>query len=223
MRSPDVEQTPEPFEPPDWFPRAACRDQDTEAWFPPEGWGDKESSSGDAARIVCAGCPVSPECLAFGLEEPAGIWGGYGTRDRRAIRLGRRPQAPPPFDGTGRAFVAAALHLQGDEPYSSQTANTTTEKEHAMAARKTTTKKATTTKATTKAAPAATDTGTTRAASSVERDGTAKCPACRKSLPVTKFPTRRNAEGEYERDTAECRSCRDARRAAKKAAKGEAA
>jgi hypothetical protein len=36
---------------------------------------------------------------------------------------------------------------------------------------------------------------------------------------VTKYPTKRNGEGEYVRDTSECRACRDARRVVRKAEK----
>jgi hypothetical protein len=63
---------------------------------------------------------------------------------------------------------------------------------------------------------------TAASTSTVTTQGTAKCPACKAALPVTKFPTARSADGTYVRSTAECRACRDARRAAKKAAKPSA-
>lgn len=55
-----------------------------------------------------------------------------------------------------------------------------------------------------------------RTKSAVSKDGTAVCGGCKADLPITKYPTKRNAEGEYVRDTTECRSCRDARRVVRK-------
>ncbi len=54
--------------------------------------------------------------------------------------------------------------------------------------------------------------------SKADRQATATCPSCRKALPVTKFPTRRTAEGPYERDLSECRSCEKVRRAVQRGA-----
>ncbi len=81
------------------------------------------------------------------------------------------------------------------------------------------TAKNTTTKRTTTPAPEPTPAADTdaRIKSTVSKDGSATCSVCKKELPVTKFPTARTAEGTYERDTTECRGCRDSRRAAQKA------
>jgi transposase-like protein len=68
---------------------------------------------------------------------------------------------------------------------------------------------------------ATTDEG--RAKSAVSKDGDHKCPSCKDTKPVTKYPTKRNGDGEYVRDTSECRACRDARRVARKAEKEAAA
>lgn len=71
-------------------------------------------------------------------------------------------------------------------------------------------------KNTTTETPAAT-TDETRTKSTVSKDGDHKCPACKTTKPVVKFPTKRNSEGEYVRDLDACRECRDAHRAARKA------
>ena len=47
-------------------------------------------TSGDvaSAKAVCAGCPVSAECLAYALahNERHGIWGGASVREREKMR-----------------------------------------------------------------------------------------------------------------------------------------
>lgn len=123
-----------------------------------------------------------------------------------------------PDDGAVPVKVAVSEGLQAPtkEPYRSQRTDTTTtplRKALAMTA-KTTPAKTDTTPAP-EVAPAPT---TDRAKSTVSQDGTATCAGCQTDLPVTRFPTVRNAEGGYERALAECRSCRDARRVAKRKA-----
>lgn len=67
-----------------WQERAACRNMDTDLFFPGRG------ESVEEARAVCAGCDVQEECLAWALRIGArdGIWGGTTERDRR--RMGSR-------------------------------------------------------------------------------------------------------------------------------------
>jgi hypothetical protein len=67
---------------PAWQRKASCRGTDSAAWFP---------SRGDvttAAKALCAGCPVRPECIAYALDDPRliGIWGGTSVRDRQRMR-----------------------------------------------------------------------------------------------------------------------------------------
>lgn len=54
---------------------------------------------------------------------------------------------------------------------------------------------------------------TTKAASTAEVMGVAQCPTCPKGhpKPLTQFPTRRDAQGVYVRDTRKCRQCKVAR------------
>jgi WhiB family redox-sensing transcriptional regulator len=70
----------------DWFDDAACRDADTDIFFPPS------DAHADAAKAICAGCPVREACLEFALEvRPAdGVWGGLTPIERH--RLIRRRQ-----------------------------------------------------------------------------------------------------------------------------------
>lgn len=37
------------------------------------------------AKAVCAACPVITDCLALGLDEEEGIWGGRLPEERRQL------------------------------------------------------------------------------------------------------------------------------------------
>ncbi len=71
----------------EWRHRAACRDSDADLFFP-AGETGAALDQAEAARAVCARCPVRPECLAFALQtnQEAGIWGGATEAERRRLR-----------------------------------------------------------------------------------------------------------------------------------------
>jgi len=72
--------------PTDWYDDAACRDADTELFFPVS-----DAHAADA-KAICASCPVREDCLEFALEtrSPEGVWGGLTPIERH--RLIRRRQ-----------------------------------------------------------------------------------------------------------------------------------
>jgi WhiB family redox-sensing transcriptional regulator len=80
---------------PDWQTRAACRGMGPDVFFRPAG----DNAGTQAAKQICAGCPVQAECLDFaiGNVEQHGVWGGTTERARRPMRVaagggkGRRP------------------------------------------------------------------------------------------------------------------------------------
>jgi hypothetical protein len=69
---------------PEWVSRARCGDADPEAFYTPQG--------GDVlpAKQICWPCPVRVECLAAGIDETHGVWGGLTESERRQVRKGRR-------------------------------------------------------------------------------------------------------------------------------------
>ncbi|MGH8903069.1 MAG: WhiB family transcriptional regulator [Egibacteraceae bacterium] len=77
----------------DWRARAACRDLDTELFFPIGTTGPAVDQA-NQAKAVCAGCPVTLQCLEWALakHQNAGIWGGLTEDERRRLRRsqGRR-------------------------------------------------------------------------------------------------------------------------------------
>jgi WhiB family transcriptional regulator, redox-sensing transcriptional regulator len=70
----------------DWFDDAACREIDTDIFFP------TSEAQADEAKAICAACPVREECLEYALEiRPGdGVWGGLTATERH--RLIRRRQ-----------------------------------------------------------------------------------------------------------------------------------
>ena len=81
--------------PSSWRDRALCRpDRDGSVWtgadplFFPEGRHDSQRviAAVKAAKAVCAGCPVLPECRAYALANPwltaYGVWGGLSEAER---------------------------------------------------------------------------------------------------------------------------------------------
>lgn len=70
-----------------WRSAAACRDVDTNLFFPA---GDKGPAARqiEAAKAVCRACPVREECLAFAMAfyQEFGIWGGLTEDERRSLR-----------------------------------------------------------------------------------------------------------------------------------------
>lgn len=66
----------------EWQQHGLCREMDPEFFFPQRG------EDSDAAKAVCAGCPVQSECRDYALDmgEKHGIWGGLSERQRQPIR-----------------------------------------------------------------------------------------------------------------------------------------
>jgi len=69
-----------------WMLEGLCRERAPEEFFPSDGVGV------DAARKVCADCPVKAPCLEYALTYRIdhGVWGGASERERRRILRARR-------------------------------------------------------------------------------------------------------------------------------------
>lgn len=76
----------------DWQRHGACRGRDSAQFFHPDGErGLSRLRREAAAKVVCSGCPVRPECAAYALStrEPYGVWGGFTEAERlRLIEAG---------------------------------------------------------------------------------------------------------------------------------------
>lgn len=83
---------------PAWMARGTCRTPAVQAlvdagrvnFFPVPGGAGRDAA--DAARRICADCPVRIDCYQYALEhrELTGIWGGFGEGARRQERARRR-------------------------------------------------------------------------------------------------------------------------------------
>ncbi len=72
----------------EWQYEGACRDLPSEMFFHPEGErGPRRRNRENAAKAVCATCPVIQQCRdqALSIQEPYGIWGGLSEDDRTMI------------------------------------------------------------------------------------------------------------------------------------------
>lgn len=70
----------------EWQYEGACRDLDTELFFHPDGErGGTRRRRAEAAKAICATCPVIAQCRAHALRsrEPYGVWGGMSEEERR--------------------------------------------------------------------------------------------------------------------------------------------
>ena len=73
----------------EWMQRGLCREIPPAVFFPSDGVGV------EAARRICANCPVHEACLEYALEFRIdhGVWGGCSERERRRILKRRRVAA----------------------------------------------------------------------------------------------------------------------------------
>ncbi|MYY05817.1 MULTISPECIES: WhiB family transcriptional regulator [unclassified Streptomyces] len=77
-----------------WRMHAACRDEDPDLFFP-IGTTGPALVQAEEAKTVCRGCPVREQCLRWALEnnQDAGVWGGLGENERRALKRRVRRRA----------------------------------------------------------------------------------------------------------------------------------
>jgi WhiB family redox-sensing transcriptional regulator len=79
-----------------WQERGRCRDLDPELFYPPLDAETRQQRDAreEAAKAICASCPVRAECLAWALaaDERLGVWGGKNERERQLLpAAARRP------------------------------------------------------------------------------------------------------------------------------------
>lgn len=93
----------------DWRSAGACLSADPDLFFPisTTGLADKQIVR---AKMICAGCTVSRQCLEFALahDQTHGIWGGTTPEERRRVRRrNRRAAAAAARQAAARQIAAA--------------------------------------------------------------------------------------------------------------------
>lgn len=94
-----------------WHAGAACRRDEAGLFFAPS----KEPTASrlareEAAKRVCARCPVLLECREHALlqPEPYGVWGGLTAAERRVVLARRRRREAEVAPAAHRSHIAAA-------------------------------------------------------------------------------------------------------------------
>lgn len=85
----------------EWQYQGLCREADPEIFFHPEGErGGPRRRRDQAAKAICARCPVLQQCRthALAVQEPYGVWGGLSEEEREIIVRRRKTarDAPTP-------------------------------------------------------------------------------------------------------------------------------
>jgi WhiB family redox-sensing transcriptional regulator len=110
---------PETKRAPDWRDDAACRDEDSEAFF-----ASSSTSEGKRliqhAKAVCSGCLSRDECGQWALEtrQAYGMWGGMTEDERKAVlrRRGIRIKDHAPDEPEATTAEVAALRPKVGRP-----------------------------------------------------------------------------------------------------------
>ncbi|MFG2999443.1 WhiB family transcriptional regulator [Streptomyces sp. NPDC048340] len=94
-----------------WHAEAVCRRDEAGLFFAPS----KEPTAArlsreEAAKRVCARCPVMVACREHALlqPEPYGVWGGLTAAERRVVLARRRRRAAELRQGPAAGPIAAA-------------------------------------------------------------------------------------------------------------------
>ena len=80
----------------EWQWEGACMGADSAVFFSPEAErGRRRQRREDAAKQICASCPVLARCRehALTVHEPYGVWGGLAESERSAIIASQTPAA----------------------------------------------------------------------------------------------------------------------------------
>lgn len=85
----NIKRLPSPIiESYEWQWEGACMGTDSSVFFSPEAErGAKRHRREEAAKAICATCPVIDKCRehALSVQEPYGVWGGLTEPERARI------------------------------------------------------------------------------------------------------------------------------------------
>ena len=96
-----------------WEDSAACKGRSDLFFVTVPHSGRIPGNSYDAAKMLCAQCPVKADCLQAGMNEVHGVWGGLSPTERQDLRRssGVRPERrPKPIEHGTKAGYYAEKH-----------------------------------------------------------------------------------------------------------------
>ncbi|MCX2969111.1 MULTISPECIES: WhiB family transcriptional regulator [Streptomyces] len=105
-----AQRTPERGQAGPWHSEAVCRRDEAGLFFAPSKEPTAERLAREqAAKAVCARCPVLVECREHALTqpEPYGVWGGLTAAERRVVLARRRRR-----DAVGAPDTSLAPHVR---------------------------------------------------------------------------------------------------------------
>lgn len=79
-----------------WQDSAACRGEDLDLFFGPDGERQPEREVRERkAKRICQGCPIRPDCEAYAISRPEkyGYWAAMGEDERASERRRRQRRA----------------------------------------------------------------------------------------------------------------------------------
>ncbi|HEY3143897.1 MAG TPA: WhiB family transcriptional regulator [Acidimicrobiales bacterium] len=87
-----------------WQDKARCAGAGLELFFP---------DGGDTrrAKAFCSGCPVWGQCLAYGLDEDHGVWGGLNRAERARLRRLQQRLSVSPADPANSVDIRRLLSV----------------------------------------------------------------------------------------------------------------
>ncbi len=100
-----------------WQELGSCRSVDPTIFFHPQNErGAARRQRAQAAKTVCAGCPVRLKCADYAIRarEPYGVWGGLTEEEREVIYAAiddatGDPRAYPRERGAGLRLASQAI------------------------------------------------------------------------------------------------------------------
>ena len=66
----------------DWVEDALCAQVDPEIFFPEQA----QLAHAKPAKSICANCPVTSQCLDYGMDMQFGVYGGLTATERAQLR-----------------------------------------------------------------------------------------------------------------------------------------
>jgi hypothetical protein len=93
-----------------YWESAACRGKDQDLFFPKD---VSNEMAYDAGKTICSNCSMREDCLAYGLREEMGLWGGMTPNERRRYKRHYYLRTAPESERSVKVRKALDLYNKG--------------------------------------------------------------------------------------------------------------